>query len=126
MDPSLASKPFFDMKVCWDGMTPDGGWIVDQHPEVKGLCVAIGGSGHGFKFLPIVGAWIAEIVMGAECGMAENVDLPTIAEMKMKWKWGRPANMGVGDPRVVLQGRSVQNLEEALVQSKAPRSHSKL
>ncbi|KAH8888005.1 FAD dependent oxidoreductase [Thozetella sp. PMI_491] len=60
MAPAFSNKPFFDMKVCWDGMTPDGGWIIDTHPEMENLVVAIGGSGHGFKFLPIVGQWISE------------------------------------------------------------------
>jgi sarcosine oxidase / L-pipecolate oxidase len=42
MAPSLSNKQLFDMKVCWDGMTPDGEWIIDTHPEIKNLVVAIG------------------------------------------------------------------------------------
>jgi sarcosine oxidase / L-pipecolate oxidase len=56
MAPSLAEKPFFDTKICWDGMTPDASWIIDRHPKISGPYVAAGGIGHGFKFLPVIGS----------------------------------------------------------------------
>lgn len=50
--PSLAKKEFSDMKIYWDAMTPDGGWLIDHHPEIHGLSVATGGSGPDSSFSP--------------------------------------------------------------------------
>jgi glycine/D-amino acid oxidase-like deaminating enzyme len=38
-------------------------WI-DRHPLLEGLTVAAGGSGHGFKFAPILGDVIADAIEG--------------------------------------------------------------
>ncbi|KAK5126482.1 hypothetical protein LTR85_010718 [Meristemomyces frigidus] len=115
MCPSLVKKAIFDTKVCWDGMTPDGGWIIDQHPDISGLYVAAGGSGHGFKFLPIVGEWIIETLGLLHKGdVANRLDENTKEEMRRKWAWGRPTNMEVHDPSVALQGRPVVDLETAM------------
>ena len=38
-------------------------WI-DNHPEIKGLSVSSGGSGHGFKMGPILGEMTADVAEG--------------------------------------------------------------
>jgi sarcosine oxidase/L-pipecolate oxidase len=116
--PSLAKKKFFDMKVCWDAMTPDGGWLIDHHPEIQGLSVATGGSGHGFKFLPVVGQYICEALdvvteKAVGCYTSESSEKKK-SEMRQKWAWGRKANLNVKDRRVVLQGRPVLDIVEQL------------
>ncbi|KAK7214124.1 hypothetical protein V2G26_021302 [Clonostachys chloroleuca] len=108
--PSLAKKKFFSMKICWDAMTPDGGWLIDDHPDIEGLSVAIGGSGHGFKFLPVVGQYICETLDIS--GAAKESEMPKSSDqrrdaMKEKWKWGRLANLGVKDRRIPVQGRPI-------------------
>ncbi|VUC32831.1 unnamed protein product [Clonostachys rosea] len=110
--PSLADKEFFDMKMCWDAMTPDGGWLIDHHPDIRGLSVATGGSGHGFKFLPAVGKFIAATlgVAPEDSIVSEVGQLPSLDEMRSKWRWGRPANVNVKDRKVVLQGRPILNV----------------
>lgn len=42
--------------------TLDEHFWIDYHPELSGLVVAAGGSGHAFKFAPILGALIADAV----------------------------------------------------------------
>ncbi|KAJ9265273.1 hypothetical protein DTO195F2_1885 [Paecilomyces variotii] len=58
--PKLADKPWVRRRLCWYTDTPQGDFVVDNHPTIKGLFIAIGGAGHGFKFLPILGKYIAD------------------------------------------------------------------
>ncbi|KZO90340.1 FAD dependent oxidoreductase [Calocera viscosa TUFC12733] len=53
--PELGNKPFNYTRMCWYTDTPDSDWIFDFHPEHPKLLFATGGSGHAFKFLPILG-----------------------------------------------------------------------
>ena len=46
------------------------------HPKYDGLFVASGGSGHGYKFLPVVGDKIVDCILGN-----------TPEEFREKWKW---------------------------------------
>lgn len=58
-------------------------WI-DRHPEIAGLSVATGGSGHGFKFAPLLGALIADSV--------EKRDNPWLH--KFRWRELLPETAG--------------------------------
>lgn len=59
----LAERPFSATKLCWYTDTADGDFIVDYHPRHGGLFLATGGSGHGFKFLPVIGERIVDVVL---------------------------------------------------------------
>jgi sarcosine oxidase len=55
-------KPTLDRySVCMYTNTPDGHFILDQHPENENVYLAAGFSGHGFKFVPIVGEILADL-----------------------------------------------------------------
>ncbi|KAH6898062.1 putative fructosyl amino acid oxidase [Thelonectria olida] len=58
--PAFADRPWSSKRLCWYMDTPKGDFIVDHHPQIKGLFIATGGSGHGFKFLPILGKYVAD------------------------------------------------------------------
>ncbi|KAH8812759.1 FAD dependent oxidoreductase [Xylogone sp. PMI_703] len=58
--PKFAEKPWMRRRLCWYTDTPQGNFVVDNHPSIKGLFIAVGGAGHGFKFLPILGRYIAD------------------------------------------------------------------
>lgn len=62
--PELHNRPFKSTRLCWYTDTPDGDFIIDYHPNLKGLFVATGGSGHGFKFLPVIGEKVTDCVLG--------------------------------------------------------------
>jgi glycine/D-amino acid oxidase-like deaminating enzyme len=44
-------------------MTPDGQFIVDRVPGSQRLAFAAGLSGHGFKFTPVLGEILADLVL---------------------------------------------------------------
>jgi sarcosine oxidase len=48
--------------VCIYTLTPDRHFILDVHPEHPNVAVAAGFSGHGFKFAPVVGEILADLV----------------------------------------------------------------
>jgi glycine/D-amino acid oxidase-like deaminating enzyme len=62
--PELAEAPLAGSRLCLYDDTPDGHFLVDRHPERPGVFVAAGGSGHAFKFAPVLGELIADVVEG--------------------------------------------------------------
>ncbi len=62
--PELADAPLARSKMCVYTDSWDGNPLISRHPEVDGLTVATGGSGHGFKFAPVLGGLIADAVEG--------------------------------------------------------------
>ncbi len=62
--PPLADAPIVHRRVCVYGDTRDGHFWIARHPTRPNLCVATGGSGHAFKFAPVLGALIADIALG--------------------------------------------------------------
>ncbi|KAE8349499.1 FAD dependent oxidoreductase [Aspergillus coremiiformis] len=58
--PQFADRPWSNRRLCWYTDTPEGDFVVDHHPVMDGLFVAIGGAGHGFKFLPVIGRYIVD------------------------------------------------------------------
>lgn len=49
--------------VCTYTLTPDRHFILDRHPEHRSVAIAAGFSGHGFKFAPVVGEALADLVL---------------------------------------------------------------
>jgi glycine/D-amino acid oxidase-like deaminating enzyme len=62
--PGLADAPIVHTRVCVYGDTWDGHFWIAPDPDREGLVVAAGGSGHAFKFAPLLGDWIADAVEG--------------------------------------------------------------
>ena len=74
--PGLVDRPFSKTRLCWYTDTPSGDFVVDYHPHWRGLFVATGGSGHAFKFLPIIGEKVVDCIKG-QCPL----------DFKPKWSW---------------------------------------
>jgi len=56
---------------CWAGMIdvmPDELPVIDEAPEVPGLVIATGLSGHGFGIGPGVGRVVADFLLGGQVG----------------------------------------------------------
>jgi sarcosine oxidase len=57
-----ADGPLVAATTCLYTMTPDGDFIIDRMPGQDGVIVASPCSGHGFKFAPVIGEIIADLV----------------------------------------------------------------
>jgi sarcosine oxidase len=53
-------------KPCLYTLTPDGHFVVDRHPEHPRLVLCGGFSGHGFKFVPVIGEIAADLALGRD------------------------------------------------------------
>lgn len=47
---------------CWYTLTPDENFVVGPHPASDRVLLACGFSGHGFKFTPVLGEVLADLV----------------------------------------------------------------
>jgi glycine/D-amino acid oxidase-like deaminating enzyme len=70
--PELAAAPVVFTRRCLYNDTLDGHFWIDRHPELEGLSVGAGGSGHGFKMAPILGDLIADAVEGKQHKWSER------------------------------------------------------
>ncbi|KAF8533277.1 FAD dependent oxidoreductase [Trichophaea hybrida] len=78
--PQFAERELERTRLCWYNDTSTGDFIVTHHPSKPGLFLATGGSGHAFKFLPVIGEHIVDILLG----------LPE-ARFAKKWVWPEKA-----------------------------------
>jgi sarcosine oxidase / L-pipecolate oxidase len=62
--PNMAERPFVKTRICWYCDTPNGDFLIAPYPETEGLFIATGGSGHGFKFFPVIGERIVDAIEG--------------------------------------------------------------
>ncbi len=88
----LAIPPLADAEVvytrrCLYCDTPDTNFWIDHHPQIAGLTVAAGGSGHAFKFAPLLGGIIADAVEGK----------PHPALERFRWREVAGVKEGEGD-----------------------------
>ncbi|KAK5058591.1 hypothetical protein LTR84_010854 [Exophiala bonariae] len=65
-------------RVCWDAFTTTSDFIISPHAASKGLYIATCGSFHGYKFFPVLGKYIVQMLEG---------DLPQ--NLSDKWAWNR-------------------------------------
>jgi sarcosine oxidase len=57
--PALAAAPLVGAEVCQYENSSNGDFVIDRHPAFDNVWIAGGGSGHGFKHGPAVGAYLA-------------------------------------------------------------------
>ncbi|KAJ0424108.1 FAD dependent oxidoreductase [Aspergillus carlsbadensis] len=74
--PAFADRPFINTRICWYTDTPKGDFIVTAHPSHPHLFLATGGSGHAYKFFPVIGDKVVDALEG------------TLAhELRDLWAW---------------------------------------
>jgi monomeric sarcosine oxidase len=59
--PNIAGE-LIHFELCLYTKTPDEHFILDQHPQHENVAIAGGFSGHGFKFGPVLGEIMANLV----------------------------------------------------------------
>lgn len=65
-------------RICWDAFTTSSDFIISPHAAAKGLFVATCGSFHGYKFFPVLGKYVVQML---EDGLRPD--------LKEKWAWDR-------------------------------------
>ncbi|MCB0132368.1 MAG: FAD-dependent oxidoreductase, partial [Caldilineaceae bacterium] len=90
--PALVEAPIVYTRRCLYCDTVDEHFWIDRHPTLAGLTVSAGGSGHGFKFAPLLGALAADAVEGKP-----NPWLP-------KFRWRGPSDMTSGQEAARFHG----------------------
>lgn len=69
--PALATAPIVATRMCVYGDTLDGHFWIAPHPTRPRIAVATGGSGHAFKFAPVLGPLIADLALGVPHPLAD-------------------------------------------------------
>lgn len=82
--PELADAKVVYRRLCLYADTEDEDFWIARDPDREGLTVASGGSGHGFKFAPVLGSLIADTVEGRAHPLAE------------KFRWRPEVHPGAG------------------------------
>jgi glycine/D-amino acid oxidase-like deaminating enzyme len=63
-------------------VTPSNDFIVSPHSACEGLFIATCGSFHGFKFLPVIGKYVVEMLSG---------ELTPLLQQRWAWDRERPS-----------------------------------
>jgi glycine/D-amino acid oxidase-like deaminating enzyme len=82
--PALADAPIVYTRICMYCETHDGNFWIAPDQERKGLVIAAGDCGHGFKFAPVLGQIIADAV--------EQKSNPILE--KFRWRPAIPSGTG--------------------------------
>ncbi|KAL9108037.1 MAG: hypothetical protein Q9227_007143 [Pyrenula ochraceoflavens] len=55
-----------EWRLCWDAITPHQHQLITQHPHpsLSNLYLATGGSFHSWKFLPVIGKYVVNVLGG--------------------------------------------------------------
>ena len=59
--PDVLATPL-NWKICFYTLTKDQNFLIDFHPDFKNVILATGGSGHAFKFAPLIGELVSKMV----------------------------------------------------------------
>ncbi|KAK1635397.1 fructosyl amino acid oxidase [Colletotrichum phormii] len=76
MMPEFAQKKMPDRwRICWDAKTPTEDWLLCRHPrpELENLFLAVGGNFDTYKFLPIAGKYMCNILQGKSNGREKDI-----------------------------------------------------
>lgn len=66
-------------RICYDAVTPTEDWLMCRHPNknLSNLYLAVGGSFHSYKFLPVAGGYMLNVLKGKTNG----------EEKDQAWRW---------------------------------------
>lgn len=83
-------------RLCWYTDSFDNHFVVDAVPSKPGVMVATGGSGHGFKFLPVIGKFVVDRIEGVQ------------SDMLKRWEW-RQLREGHRPDNALMKGLEDKN-----------------
>jgi sarcosine oxidase/L-pipecolate oxidase len=73
-----------------EGITPTQDFIISSHPRCENLFIATGGSFHGWKFLPILGDYVVNLLDG-------KLD----EDLVKRWAWDRENEAEPGQEKLL-------------------------
>ena len=82
--PDLAGFSETEGKVCYYDNSPDGDFILDRLPDSPNAWVAAGLSGHGFKFAPLIGKTMADLIVDGKTDL--NLQRFRMSRFKLRVK----------------------------------------
>lgn len=91
-------------RLCWDAISPDQNQLITKHPHSKlsNLYLAVSGSFHSWKFLPIIGKYVAKVLNEETNG----------EEKDAKWAWkGKDGSKERGAHEKALPTRELRDLD---------------
>ncbi len=68
--------PCVHSATCMYSNTPDEHFVIARHPDCANVTVACGFSGHGFKFVPVVGEILADLAMTGRRSTPSTSSIP--------------------------------------------------
>jgi sarcosine oxidase len=71
--PEVAEGHWLGATPCWYTLTPDEHFILGLHPAHPNVAIGAGFSGHGFKFMPVIGEILADLALDG--ATAHGIDL---------------------------------------------------
>ena len=91
-------------RLCWDLVTPQQDQIIARHPHerLRNLYFAVGGSFHTWKFLPVIGKHVSNVVL----------DKGNSVEQEARWAWKTKGwrEAGGGAHRKVVPTRTLDDM----------------
>jgi len=95
-------------RLCWDSVTPTQDQLITRHPDARlhNLFLAVGGSFHSWKFLPIIGKYVANVLDGVSNG--------NYKDLSWEWKrvgWSSGGTQGAHEK--VIPKRELRDLNDA-------------
>src|SRR5437763_6164991 len=82
--PALGSAPVVETRVCQYENTSNGDFLIDRHPAFSNVWLVGGGSGHGFKHGPAVGAYVTELLLNESPHVEPRFTLVTKATVRQR------------------------------------------
>lgn len=63
-----------DWRLCWDAISPDQNQLITKHPDprLSNLYFATAGSFHSWKFLPNIGRYVVNVLVGKSNGKEKD------------------------------------------------------
>jgi glycine/D-amino acid oxidase-like deaminating enzyme len=70
--PTLNQLDIAYTRMCYYNDTMDGDFLISNSPTMKGLVYATGGSGHAYKFMPVLGEIVLDVIQGRSSPATER------------------------------------------------------
>ncbi|KAK2020466.1 FAD dependent oxidoreductase [Colletotrichum zoysiae] len=80
-------------RICWDTTTPEHDFLITPHSQCRHLFIATGGSFHGWKFFPVIGKYVVQMLYGE-----------LEPEYAAIWGWDRKAGGQVANATYSTEG----------------------